>query len=322
MTTPVNPPVPKNDAPSTLSKISSSLQDVGAEFWSKTMTWLDKGTHEEWLWTVVGIGLSMVVYAVLRFRVQRHAEWSNDQKRQLITQARNILWVLTAAWVIMSWSKTLFPFLFSIVAILVAVVMATKEWILCWLGSLYRMTTSAYRLGDHISINGVRGEVIDIQWMQTRVFELGPAPRGTYYTGNVLSFPNSWLMTHQLNNETFFYGYGFHWIDFHLTVKDDLDVATEIVIAEANKVCEPFLEAAHRDLSRIQQHHFMEPPSVKPKIHIEFVEAGQLVLHLRFPAPRGRNNELAQAIMKGFLRRYSPSILDKWEQGTLKPQPE
>lgn len=295
--------------------------DLAQQFhtwWTAAGNWLDGGLRAEWAMSLVGITLSVVGYGAIRVWIQSSKKWETEQKRQLMTQIRNILWVVAAFWLVMSWSKTLFPFLFSIVALLVAFVMATKEWILCILGALYRLTTSAYKVGDHVRINNIRGEVIDIHWMQTRVLELGPAPDGTYYSGHVLSFPNSWLMSHHLTNETFFEEYGFHWLAFPLTVADDIQVASEIVTEEAVKVCKPFLEEAHQKLSRMQQSHFMEAPSVEPKIHIDYNKPGEVNLHLRYPAPRGKNNELAQKIVTAFLARYSPAVEERWQRGYLK----
>jgi small-conductance mechanosensitive channel len=276
--------------------------------------WLDKGAREEWLLTIIGAALAACIYTFVISRVKRSSD-TPEQKRLSLARTRNALWGFGMLWVVMVWSKMLFPFLFSIVAVLVAVVIMTKEWTACWFGTLYRMATKIYKIGDHISINNVRGEVVDIQWMQTKVLELGPAPNGTYYTGNTLEFPNSWLLSHPVKNETCFNHYGFHWIHVPCTVKDDIVLLEAILVQEANKVCEPFLDLATKDLARVQRNHLMETPSVKPKIHLEFTEPGILKMHLRFPAPKGRNNELAQAILMGFLAQYTPSIQDKWQRG-------
>jgi small-conductance mechanosensitive channel len=271
------------------------------------------------LLTIVIGAVGLLAYGLLKRKASKTKAWGNEEKRTFLIRSRNMIWAVSLGIIFLAWSKTLFPFLFSILALTVALVMATKEWILCWLGSLYRAATVCYRVGDHISIFGIRGEVIDIHWLQTRVWELGPLPHGTYSTGTMVTFPNSWLFQHTLKNETFFREYGFYWLTFPLTVKDDIPFATETLITEASKVCEPFIKEAHDFLSKVQHHLFMEETSVKPKVHLEFTGHGMLLLHLRFPAPKGKNNDLSQSILRNFLAKYTPSIEDKWEFGVKKP---
>jgi small-conductance mechanosensitive channel len=284
------------------------------KWWHAAHDWFEGGVRAEWAVSLLGVGVMLMAYFIMRLVIQKK-QWETEQKRQVMTQGRNILWGLMAIWLIMAWSKMLVPFLFSIVALLVALVMATKEWILCLLGAIYRYTTGAYQVGDRIRINGVRGEVIDIHWMQTRLLESGPAPDGTYYTGNVHSFPNAWLLTHPLNNESFFESYTFHWLKFPLSVADNLEDASRILLDEATKACEPFLADAHQYLKGVQHSHFLEAPSVKPKLHVEFERAGEIQVNVRYLSPKGKNNDIAQQIMMGFLSRYRLARHEKWEEG-------
>lgn len=284
------------------------------------MAWLNKGTHEEWLFTVVGLAALCCAYVFAKGYVAKQKDWDLEQKRSFTTQVRNLLWVGVGFVIIMSWSKTLFPFLFSIVAILVAFVMATKEWITCIMGAMYRMTTRSFKIGDHISIQNVRGEVLDVQWLQTRMLELGPEANGTYYTGRVVSIPNSWLIQYQLSNETFFDTYGFHWIALPLSVYDDVQMATEILVEQANLVCADFMDDAKKNMTRMQDSHFVDGPTLAPKTHLEFKEMGQLKLNLRFPAPHGRGDGLSQKIIQNFLKIYTPAVPKEWTRGKLNIQ--
>lgn len=288
-----------------------------AAFVNKSALWIDKGTHGEWLWSFVGMAVLATVYFMARRHISKQQDWTLEQKRTFMTQARNVMWVCAGLVLVMSWAKTLFPFLFSIVAILVALVMATKEWIMCLLGALYQMTTRTFKIGDHVSIQNIRGEVLDVKWLQTRVLELGPEPSGTYYTGRVLSFPNSWLIQYPLSNETFFETYGFHWLTVPLSVKDDIKMATEVLVQQAEIVCADFFEDAKKNMSQMQESHFMDSPTLTPKTHLEFKDMGELKLHLRFPAPHGRGDGLAQKIIHQFLEIYTPAQPKEWVPGSL-----
>jgi small-conductance mechanosensitive channel len=300
---------------------SSSYEFILQQFswlWSHAQAWLDRGKHEEWTIMIVGLLSIFTIYALVRSRVQRHKGWDKDKKRTALTQTHNVVWLLAGLWIITSWAQVLFPFLISVIAVLVAFVIATKEWLLCLLGSLYRMTTGMFHVGDRITVQNMRGEVLDIQWLQTRVLELGPGEHGPFHTGRVLSFPNSLLIQHQVISETFFDKYAFQWLNVPLCSNDDVAAVKRILLEEAKKVSLPYMDEATKHMSRMQKHLLMEGPSVNPKVYMEFKAMGELTLKLRFPAPQGMGGVLAQDVLQALFDRYAFSAVDKWSKGKEK----
>ena len=280
------------------------------------MNWLGQGNNGEWVWSLLGLVVLFFVYEAAKWRIEKQKDWNLEQKRTFLTQVRNMMWIAAGFILVLSWAKTLVPFLFSLVAVLVALVMATKEWIMCWLGAMYRIMTRAFKVGDHIEIQGIRGEVLDVQWMQTRVLEIGPN-NGSYYTGKVLSFPNSWILLYVMKNETFFDSYGFCWLSVPLSVNDDVELVKNILIKHASKVCEGYLEDAKVNMKVMQKMHFMDGPSLSPKTHLEFKGMGELQMNVRFPAPHGQGDVLSQEIIQEFLKEYTPSTPKEWVRGKL-----
>jgi small-conductance mechanosensitive channel len=180
---------------------------------------------------------------------------------------------------------------------------------------LYRMTTGMFRVGDRITVQNLRGEVLDIQWLQTRVLEIGPGPNGPFHTGRVLSLPNSWLIQHHVVNETFFDKYAFQWLTIPLCSNDDILGVKKILLEEATSVSKDYIEEASRHMKKMQKNMLMDGPSINPKVYIEFKSMGELVLQLRFPAPQGMGGVLAQDITNALLVRYKLSTADKWSVG-------
>ena len=85
---------------------------------------------------------------------------------------RNALLLVAMVGLLMIWAPQLRTFALSLTAVAVAVVVATKELLLCLSGSAFRTFTRAYSIGDIIEIGEYRGEVIDINLLASRLKEI------------------------------------------------------------------------------------------------------------------------------------------------------
>ncbi len=85
---------------------------------------------------------------------------------------RNALLLVAMVGLLMIWAPQLRTFALSLTAVAVAVVVATKELILCLSGSAFRTFNRAYTIGDIIEIGEYRGEVLDINLLASRLREI------------------------------------------------------------------------------------------------------------------------------------------------------
>lgn len=89
--------------------------------------------------------------------------------RRWTANVRNGLVLVAIVGLLMIWAPQLRTFALSVTAVAVAIVIATKELILCLSGSAFRTFTRAYTIGDLIEIGEHRGEVVDISLLSTRI---------------------------------------------------------------------------------------------------------------------------------------------------------
>lgn len=92
------------------------------------------------------------------------------------------------------WLSEIQNVLFSLTAVLVALVVATKELILCVSGSVLRFGGHLFKVGDRIELYGIRGEVIDHGLFSTTIMELSPREQGSMGTARTVMLPNSMLL--------------------------------------------------------------------------------------------------------------------------------
>ncbi|MEE4154673.1 MAG: mechanosensitive ion channel domain-containing protein [Erythrobacter sp.] len=95
----------------------------------------------------------------------------HDVARQWTVNVRNALMLIGTLGLLMIWAPQLRTFALSLTAVAVAIVVATKELIMCLSGAAFRTFTRAYAIGDIVQIGDQRGEVVDINLMATRLRE-------------------------------------------------------------------------------------------------------------------------------------------------------
>lgn len=238
--------------------------------------------------------------------VLRSERMSLEARRRWVVHVRNALALVFVFGLVFIWGHQLSTFAVSLVAIAVAVVLATKELILCLSGTVLRMGTNAYTLGDRIEVAGTRGNVLDQTLLATTVLEIGPGQTSQQYTGRAVVFPNSLLLSHPIVNETYLRQYVVHVMTVPLWTEDDWQTAEKLLLEIAMAECAPFLDEARRHMKDLEGKAWLDAPSVQPRVNVQLPEPGRINLLLRIPAPAHRTSRLEQAILKRFLLSFKP----------------
>ncbi|MBS1302695.1 mechanosensitive ion channel domain-containing protein [Loktanella sp. SALINAS62] len=140
--------------------------------------------------------------------------------RRWIATSRNVFLIFLLFGLVLIWAPQLRTFALSLAAVAVAIVVATKEMILCISGSLMRASTRAFAVGDWIEVSGVRGEVVDHSLLATTMQEF--LPNSFHYTGRTAVVPNSVFFSSPIRNLTVVRDYTFH--SFAVTTEADVDL--------------------------------------------------------------------------------------------------
>ncbi|MGZ8384956.1 MAG: mechanosensitive ion channel domain-containing protein [Nitrospira sp.] len=226
---------------------------------------------------------------------------SMESKRRWVVTTRNSVVLAFLIGLVIIWAHELQAFAVSLVALAAAMVLATKELILCWSGAALRVGSKVYAVGDRIQIAGHRGVVLDHDAFATKLLEIGPGQSAHLYTGRVAVFPNSLLFTNALIKENPDQEYGLYTLVVPIKVDDDWQKAERTLVEAAKAECAPFMEEAVRQMKLLEQANLLEAPSPEPRITIQLPESGKLHLVLRFPAPDRGRSRIEQAILRRYL---------------------
>jgi len=245
-------------------------------------------------------GVLLIRRVVVR-RVRKSEIKSAELRRRWIITVRNACFFLLIFGLVIIWSSQLRTLALSVLAILVALVLATKELILCLTGSILKVSAGSFSIGDKIEVDGIRGQVIDQTLLATKIIELGPGQLTHQATGKAITLPNSIFLTAPVINETFTDDYALLTFTVPVKVQDNWQEAEKSLLNIANDVCQPFLGNAKKRLRHLAAREGLDAPSIEPRVALSFSDPDQVNLIVRIPAPVQQKNRLQQDILRRYL---------------------
>jgi len=234
----------------------------------------------------------MIVVKLIRMR----NELPPHVLRRWIATTRNIFLFLLLLGLILIWAPQLRTFALSVAAVAVAIVIATKEMILCVSGSLMRASTRAFAVGDWIEVSGVRGEVVDHTLLATTLQEFESTSFN--YTGRTAVVPNSVFLSSPIRNLTVARDYTFH--RFAVTTEADIDLAASEpgIAAIVERHHGPHQEEAARASARIERRSGVDIADAGSRIHFSTTELGKARVTITLFCPTLVAESLENAITR------------------------
>ncbi len=227
-----------------------------------------------------------------------------QMRRRWIVSMRNGCILLLLAGFLLIWGPQLRTLAFSLVAFAAAIVIALKELILCLSGGIMRGLSRSINIGDRIEIKDVRGEVIDMTLLTTRILEIGPGERIHQRTGRVIVIPNSLFLSESVRNETFTDEIVLHVFEVVIKLTPDWQRAESILLKAAQEECAPWIEEAREHMKNLSKKHNLDVANVEPRVNIVVTDPEKLALLLRLPVPTKTRGRVEQEIIRRFLREY------------------
>jgi small-conductance mechanosensitive channel len=246
--------------------------------------------------TVALLLIALVSRAVLSRLIRSHIQ-STELRRKWLVQTRNGLLLIFLLGLVLIWGQELRTLALSIVAIAVAFVVATKELILCFIGSLVKGGARSFDIGDRIQVKDFRGDVIDQNLLATTIMEVGPGRLSHQRTGRATVIPNSLFVSEPVVNETFAADYVLHVFTVPFRREDNWRLAQQVLLAAARAQCEPYLESARRYMRRLGERRGLEVPVVDPRVSIQVPVAEEIHLVVRYPCRPGQRSAIEQTIL-------------------------
>lgn len=251
---------------------------------------------------IIILAISLLRIVILRWIHRTHKEPS-EERRRLIVDSRNFCVGLFLVGMVLVWASELRTFAVSLVAILAAIVLATKEVIMCLTGALVRSVSSSYKVGDRVEIGVVRGDVIDITPLATTLLEVGPGPTFHRRTGRTIVFPNSLLLTQPILNETKISPYIIHCIIVPVEAGGDWQACEKHLLEAAEAEVSTYSEELGEMREKFEQESGLDSPTSEPAVHLIHDEPGKVKLVLRYPVFSRRKGRSQDRVLRAYLAK-------------------
>ncbi|MGC9553426.1 mechanosensitive ion channel family protein [Vibrio metoecus] len=227
-----------------------------------------------------------------------------EKQRKWMSRTKNGVFAATLLTLFILWQSEISQFALSVTAIAVAIVVASKEIILCFTGSIQRASSRSFRIGDWIEVGKLCGEVIEHNLMATVIQEIDLHHGQYHYTGKTATLSNSMFFSYPVKNLNFMKRYVFH--NFNIVVPEFVNLFPLVPVLH-QKIDEHFahfMEVARRYNTVIERHAGVDLPSAEPHIEISSSASGEQIVHIMIFCPTERANQLEQLIRKDFMEEY------------------
>lgn len=256
------------------------------------------------LFTALIIVIITIARRIVLSQVRGDEFFVTETQRKWMSRTKNGTFIFTLVILFILWRSEINEFALSVTAIAVAIVVASKEIILCFTGSIQRASSRSFRIGDWIEVGKICGEVIEHNMMATVIQEIDLHHGQYHYTGKTATLPNSMFFTYPVKNLNFMKRYVYH--NFSIVVRDFVNLYPLLptIITKIDHHSEDFIDVARRYNSIIEKHAGLDLPGSEPHIHISSSTTGEQIVHFMLFCPTERATHLEQEIRRDFMEEY------------------
>ena len=177
-----------------------------------------------------------------------------------------------------------------------------------------------FNVGDRIVMGGVRGDVLDLSFMQTRILEMGQSPkeqgdapsmwiRSRQFTGRIVTVTNDKVFDEPVYNYTREFPY--IWDEINLPVKygDDGNKAEQVLLEAALTHALTHQKIGEEEVARLQREFRIAVGEVDPRVYWRMTD-NWLELSVRFLVPDHGTRPIKDAMSRDILARLTEAKIE------------
>lgn len=172
-----------------------------------------------------------------------------------------------------------------------------------------------FNVGDRILMGGVRGDVVGLSFMQTRIMEMGQSPReesdkrswvrSRQFTGRIVTVTNDKVFDEPVYNYTHEFAYLWDEVSVPVRYSSDFTAAEKCMLSAARSHALTQEKVGSNEVRRLESRFGIDVGDIDPQVFWRITE-DWLELTVRFLGPdhgiRGIKDKMARDIIAGFAR--------------------
>ncbi|MGI8705319.1 MAG: mechanosensitive ion channel family protein [Sphingomicrobium sp.] len=181
-----------------------------------------------------------------------------------------------------------------------------------------------FNVGDRIVMGGVRGDVIALSFMQTKIMEMGQPPsvqkddpamwvKSRQFTGRIVTVTNDKIFTEPVYNYTDQFPYVWDEITVSIHYDDELDRAEAILMEAAREHATTTDNLDPPEIERLERRYGVSVGDIDPKVYWSIGESWP-ELNIRFLSPDHGTREIKDKMSRQIiaqLREFEISIASR-----------
>jgi small-conductance mechanosensitive channel len=170
-----------------------------------------------------------------------------------------------------------------------------------------------FNVGDRILMGGVRGDVVGLTFMQTRIMEMGQSPReesdqrswvrSRQFTGRIVTVTNDKVFDEPVYNYTHEFAYIWDEISLPVHFHQEFAKAEQIMLEAARKQAVNSERLGKQEVNRLEKRFGIALGEIEPRVFWRITE-NWLELTIRFLGPdhgiRDIKDQMTRDIVSGF----------------------
>lgn len=190
---------------------------------------------------------------------------------------------------------------------------AMQKVVTSFAGYFVILRSKIFNIGDRISMGGVRGDVIAVNFIQTVIMEMGEPPaiqeddpgmwvQSRQYSGRIVTISNAEIFEKPVYNYSRDFPY--IWEEMHIPIsfKDDRNRAEQIMLDAVRKHTQDIANLAQSELDRLKKEYFIDSADIAPRVFLRITD-NWVELAVRFLCSthniRGLKDAISREILSG-----------------------
>ena len=183
--------------------------------------------------------------------------------------------------------------------------LALRDPLLSVAGRLSIWAGHMYRVGDRIEFNGMIGDVVNIGFFYTRMFEIGKWIPADQPTGRIVQFPNASVYQNPIFNYTQDFSFIWDEVQLPLTYSSDILKATEILVSVGEEYTHKFVEPAKSEIQKMRNTFLLPDLNLQPVVYTQ-VTSNYVLLTMRYLVDARNRRDANSWIYWHMLNRLRP----------------
>ena len=252
-------------------------------------------------------------YALLKLSFKKNLNYK--EKYMYNKKGSAIATTVTIILLSLVWIDYLKNFITFITFISTAITLSLKDIIFNFFSGIYIKTSKLFSLEDRIEINGLKGDVVNINKTGFDLLEIGDRVNGEQSTGRIVHVPNSIVFTYPVKN--YVKAFKYIWDEIKINIPIDSDVykiKKELYrIIKKNSTVRNIPNKMENEVNDASMEYRIYFNNLDPIIYIDVVEE-HIELYLRFLVHPKKKRNIENSIWLDILKSYKEGKIELYKK--------